>query len=130
MKVYDLTSKITGVIWFLCGTNIATERLHVAIEALTPRRPGDHIDLLLAHQLPLGADAKKVFHKQRRKEHLSDNRPASVVRRIERFDHLPNEPEVNCSINLAQKVIVRNLLFRRDHPNRCLLQGAFAQHAL
>lgn len=67
-----------------------------------------NIHLDLAHQLPLGPDAKQVADEQRLKEHLRRNRRTPVVGAIQAFGHLPDEPEVNRSINLAQQMIARN----------------------
>jgi hypothetical protein len=80
-----------------------------------------HIDLDLAHQLPLGPDAEQIADKQRLEELLRRDRRAAVIRAIQVFGHLPDEPEVNRSIDPAQQMIARNQLLQGHHLKLGLL---------
>jgi len=87
------------------------------------------IDLDLAHQLALGADAKQVADEQRLEHQGWVKRWPAIVGAIEPLDPIVNEGKIDHRIDLAKQVILRNQTIERHHLERGLFRAGLLQHA-
>ena len=112
-------------------TAVLAERRGVehAIGQLQPQEPaiGD-IDLDLAHQLALRADAKQIADEQCLEHQRRIERRTAVVGAVESRNPVMDEGEVDHRVDLAKQVVLRHQTVESHHLDSRLFRSRFLQH--
>ncbi len=95
-------------------------------KAITNEPPVGDVDVDFLNGLPHAADAEQILDEDDlEKGYRIDAGPSHVVRRIEPFDFLVNEAEVNGTVDFPQDMVLRHQVFQCDELDLLLYAAIF-----